>query len=100
MSYRERVDQDRRLVILRVLSEQPDYQLNDRLVSDALDVWGHRVGREQLRQYLHELEELAAVKLTPVGDGPVLIAEITRRGLDHVERRVTIEGVKRPGPGS
>ena len=36
------------------------------------------------------------MKLTEAGT--VLIAELTRAGLDHVERRAFLEGVERPSP--
>jgi len=49
-----------------------------------------------VRTQLAKLEELGAVTLTEAGS--VKIAEITRAGIDHVERRATIEGIARPSP--
>ena len=47
---------------------------------------------------MRTLAELGAVTLREAGT--VLIATITRAGIDHVERRGIIEGVLRPSPGT
>jgi hypothetical protein len=62
----------------------------------VLETFGHRKSRDYLRDQLRWLEEMGAVTLTEAGT--VLIAELTRRGRDHVERRVVIEGIARPSP--
>lgn len=94
--FRTFIAADVRLIILRELSAQPDYRLNDTLLSRVLETFGHRKSRDYLRDQLRWLEEMGAVTLTEAGT--VLIAELTRRGRDHVERRVVIEGIARPSP--
>ena len=98
MSYDEHLTQDARLVILKELAGQPDGRLNEVLLEKVLDVFGHRRSRDWIRTQLRKLEELGAVRLTEVGT--VLVAAITRVGLDHVERRSFIDGVARPSPGT
>jgi len=49
-----------------------------------------------VRTEMRKLEEIGAVQLAEAGT--ILIASITRAGLDHVERRSVIEGVARPSP--
>jgi hypothetical protein len=96
MSFETRVQEDCRLIILKELSRQLDYRLNETLLTVALETFGHRKPREYVREQIKVLEALDAV--TVVQAGTVMVATITRRGLDHVERRTLIEGVARPSP--
>ncbi|UWU13259.1 hypothetical protein N2599_14010 [Rhizobium sullae] len=89
---------DARLVILRALNDQSDGRLNDSLLADVLDTYGHHRSRDWIRQQLRFLADLGAVKNTDIG--PVMVAAITRLGADHVERRTQLEGVKRPSIGA
>jgi hypothetical protein len=94
--FRAFVAADVRLIILRELAVQPDYRLNETLLSRVLETFGHRKSQDYLRDQLRWLEEMGAATLTEAGT--VRIAELTRRGRDHVERRVVIEGIARPSP--
>lgn len=95
----EHLAQDARLVILKELSSQADGRLNDKMLTAVLDAFAYRRSREWVRTQMNKLAELNAVRLTPVGSTSV-VAEITRAGLDHVERRSAIEGVARPSPAA
>lgn len=97
MNYEEHLVLDARLVILKELAAQADGRLNEVLLERVLDVFGHHRSREWIRTQLRKLEELGAVKIDEVGT--VLVAAITRTGLDHVERRSFVDGVARPSPG-
>jgi hypothetical protein len=94
--FRQYVAADVRLIILRELVAQPDYRLNETLLLRVLETFGHRKSRDYLRDQLRWLEEMGAVTLTEAGT--IIIAELTRRGRDHVERRRVIEGIARPSP--
>jgi hypothetical protein len=94
--FRAFIAADVRLIILRELMGQADYRLNEVLLSRVLETFGHRKSRDYLRDQLRWLEDLGAVTLAEAGT--VMIAELTRRGRDHVERRVVIEGIARPSP--
>ncbi|PYE86898.1 hypothetical protein [Phyllobacterium leguminum] len=96
MRFDEHLTADARLVILKELTQQPDGRLNEALLEKVLDTFGHRRSREWIRTQLHKLEELGAIHLLEAGT--VLVAAITRAGIDHVERRSVIEGVARPSP--
>lgn len=98
MNYEEHLTHDARLVILKELAAQPGGRLNEVLLEKVLDVFGHRRSREWIRTQLHKLEELGALRISEVGT--VLVAELMRAGLDHVERRSFIDGVARPSPGA
>ncbi len=96
MNYDEHMTQDARLIILRELAAQPDGRLNEVLLEKVLDAFGHRRSRDWIRTQLRKLAELGAVRNSEAGT--VLVAAITRAGMDHVERRSFVEGVARPSP--
>lgn len=95
--YLTHLEQNARLVILRALADQTDGTLNETLLVAVLDTFGHRRSRDWVRQQLRQLADVGGVVVTEAGT--VMIAEITRLGIDHVERRAVIEGVSRPSPG-
>lgn len=97
MNYEEHMTHDARLVMLKELARQADGRMNEVILERVLDVFGHRRSRDWIRTQLRKLEELGAVRLDEVGT--VMVATLTRAGLDHVERRSFIEGVARPSPG-
>lgn len=94
--YREHAAKDARLVILKELSTQTDYRLNETILAGVLDAFGHRQSQAWLREQLRELEKLDAVNITEAGS--VLVAAITRNGLEHVQNRAVIDGIARPSP--
>ncbi|CDP54054.1 phage related protein [Devosia sp. DBB001] len=89
---------DARLVILKELKAQTDGRLNETILTSVLDTFGYRKSRDWVRTQLRAMADVGAVAITEVGS--VLIAEITRAGLDHVDRRTVIEGIARPSPGA
>jgi ribosomal protein L12E/L44/L45/RPP1/RPP2 len=95
-SYDDYVAGDARLTILKELARQGDGRLNETIITTVLDTFGYRRSREWVRTQLRKLEEVGAVHLVEAGS--VLIAAITRAGIDHVERRSFLEGVARPSP--
>lgn len=98
MSYEQHVNEDARLVILKELTRQPNGTLNETLLSRVLDTFGHVRSREWLRTQLRAMADVGAVRINEAGS--VMIAEITRAGIDHVERRAVVDGVARPSPGA
>lgn len=95
MRYADFVREDRRLVILRVLSELPRYSANSSVLYTALSQFGHYPSRDVVKTELAWLEELELVKLEDVG--PVIVATLTERGLDTALGRCEVPGIKRPG---
>ncbi len=89
------IRQHARLHILSDLAEQPNGSWNSDALRDDLEA---RVAIARPLDWVHNellwLEDMGAVKITQVS--AMLIAKITQRGLDHVERRRFIDGVKRP----
>lgn len=94
--FKRKRQEDRRLVILRFLQEEPDYRLNVSLLQDALDVCGNTASRDQIIADGEWLAEVGLVVMERVGSIPML--RLTERGVDVALGRVTVAGVKRPSP--
>lgn len=86
-----------RLTMLGELNRQNDGRLNETILTSALDAHGFRKSRDWVRTQLRKMEELGAVRLTEAGD--VLVASITRAGIEHYERRSNIDGIAKPERG-
>ena len=93
------IREDARLIILKALRDQTDEQLNSSVLLEIIETFGGiRKTREWLHGELDWLAEMGAIKLTMAGS--VRIAALTEKGAHHLERRLVIEGVKRPSrPG-
>lgn len=85
-----------RLTILRELYAQSNYSLNDSLLRETLEGFGIAKTREWVREELNYLAEVGAIRKTM--EGTVVVATLLGKGVEHVERRLTIEGVKRSSP--
>ena len=94
MSYREHITADRRLCLVRALSAEADATLNESLLQRAAEAYGHRVARDAIKADLRWLSEVGAVTVTEVAG--YLVATLTARGEDHVQRRTIIDGIARP----
>lgn len=94
------IRKDARLIVLKALKDQTDERLNSAVLLEVIETYG---GIHKTREWLHGeldwLAEMGAVKLTEAGS--VKIATLTEKGAHHLERRIIIEGVKRPSrPGA
>lgn len=89
---------DRRLVILKLLEQAPDYRGNAYLLQTALNDFGHAVGMDRLHTDIAWLDEQGLLVASSVGG--ITIAQLTQRGGDIAKGRGTVPGVKRPAPGA
>jgi hypothetical protein len=96
-SFQERFNEDRRLAILRLLKEQPDYSINDSMLQTALEALGHGQSRDVIKTDMAWLGEQGLVEVDVVHE-TVHVAKITGRGIDVAAGRATVPGVKRPAP--
>lgn len=94
-TFAERLDEDRRLVILRVLAGQNAYSANSSVLAHALNHFGHSVSRDWVKTHLHWLAEQGAVAVDDIG--PVLVARLTERGLDVSRGHAVVPGISQPG---
>ena len=88
--------QDQRLVMLRILSELPQYRANSSVITSLLGEFGHHPSRDQVKAELAWLGEQGLVKVEDIGS--VLVVTLTERGADVAAGRASVPGVKKPGP--
>ena len=89
------LDADQRLVILRSLVDAGG-EANESILQDCLDVYGHRVSRDQVRTHISWLSEQGLVTVENIGS--YMVANLTGRGQDVSEGRASVQGVKKPRP--
>lgn len=94
-TFRDLVQQDRRLVILRFLQEE-DYTLNTSVLQTALHSVGHNCSRDCVEIDCAWLAEQGLVAVEQVG--PVNVVRLTSRGVDVANGHAQIPGVARPRP--
>ena len=99
MSYRDRVEADRRLIILRLLIENGGAASESVLERGLIDL-GERIemDRTTVRRFLTELE-LKTCILVDLFQDKVMVANITKYGVAVAEGRMTVDGVAKPSMG-
>jgi hypothetical protein len=96
-SFAEEIAENRRICILRILEVAPEYAANDSVMQTALERFGFPESRDQVRTDMAWLAEQALVTVDRLAEH-VWVARLTTRGGDVAKGRVTVPGVKRPGP--
>lgn len=98
-SLSEVFDKDRRLVLLRLLAEQDDYELSAPLLTKAAQELRHRVYPDVVEADLVLLDQHRLIKLSEleVGGRKMTIAALTRLGRDVANGRPH-PMVARPSP--
>ncbi len=96
-SYKQLIAENRRLVILKALEQDPGYSHNEEVLRGVLKMAGHTISRDTLRMELSWLAEQDLVRADYVED--ILTARLTVRGQDVANGSAQVPGVKRPGPG-
>ncbi len=90
----ERLTEDHRLVVVRVLAEMPASRSNSSVLASALHAWGHAVTRDYLRSQLRWLEEQGLLTVEDM-EG-VLVVTLNERGHDVATGVARIDGISRP----
>lgn len=96
-SFAEQLRENRRLVILRLLSEQPGYRANSSVLHAGLYALGVACTRDDVITDLSWLKEQAMIALDEVVSG-VYVADLTARGQDVVAGTAVVPGISRPSP--
>lgn len=91
-TFREHVERDRRLIVLRLTAEG-NGTCNDRMLVTGLQHWGIRCSLDAVSQSLAWLSEHGLVRVRQVPDSDVRVAEITRRGRDVAAGVAEVPGV-------
>lgn len=98
-TFPERMREDRRLVLLRLLCEQPGYRANSSNLHAGLYALAVPGTRDDVITDLHWLRDQGLLTLEALPEVPSLyIAVITQRGADVGNGCAGIPGVSRPSP--
>lgn len=98
-TFSDRLREDRRLVMLQLLSEQPGYRLNSSTLHAGLHHLAVAATRDDVATDLHWLRDQGMVLLEQVPDAPSLyLITITARGGDVAAGHATVPGISRPAP--
>ena len=99
MSYRDLIDADRRLCMLRLMLEDGGCA-NESVLEKGLEALGHRAGLERavVRNHMTFLETAGLVTVEFFRD-KVMVATITERGVKVARGQITVDGVAQPSPG-
>lgn len=87
---------DQRLVMLRILSELPQYRANSSVITSLLGEFAHHPSRDQVKTDLVWLGEQGLLKVEDIGS--VLVVTLTERGADVAAGRSSVPGVSKPRP--
>ena len=90
------VTEDRRLVILRCLDEQPRRRMNSSLLTMLLARWAHDMPHDRVVTDLAWLAEQDLVTIETIGE--ISIATLTARGAEAAAGVAVVPGVRRPSP--
>lgn len=96
-SFDQQYREDRRLVLLRLLSEAPAYRANSSNLQAYLSAFAVRATRDDVRTDLAWLAEQDLVTTEEVVSG-VVVATLTGRGADVAAGLAQVPGVSRPSP--
>lgn len=96
-TFAERLREDRRLVILRLLAEQNAYRTNSSIIHAGLHHLGVAATRDDVATDLSWLREQSLVFLEDVG-ADLCVATLSSRGKDVVDGQAVVPGVSRPSP--
>lgn len=98
-TFTERLREDRRLVMLRLLSEQPGYRMNSSNLHAGLHHLAVACSRDDVATDLAWLRDQSLVLLDTVPEVPGLsLVTITARGNDVATGNAAVPGISRPTP--
>lgn len=87
----------RRLALLQLLKEDPDYTANDALLQESLQLMGHGAGIETIRADILHLTETGCVATKQLPG--CYVATLRDHGVDVACGVTSAPGVARPRPG-
>lgn len=98
MNFDQFQTEDRRLVLLRALSNAAQYRANAFLLRRFCDAVGHVTSADKIESDLAWLAEQELIGLEK--QEGVTVATLTARGLDVATGRARVPGVQQPAPGA
>ncbi|AXA83701.1 hypothetical protein DCD74_02435 [Lysobacter oculi] len=96
-SFAERLREDRRLVMLRILAEQPGYRANSSIMHAGLQHLGVVASRDDVRTDAHWLRDQGLISITEAAPG-IEVYALASRGSEVADGHCLVPGVSRPSP--
>lgn len=93
--YKDWVDENIRLIILKELASQDDATLNSYIIGKVLETFSYKKTPDFIRNQLLWLEKQAGAVRTQIV-GSEMVATLTKAGRWHVERRHLLSGIQNP----
>jgi hypothetical protein len=93
--YWQHLNEDQRLVLLRILMQMPSYRANSSVLCSLLSQFGHAVSRDVVKTHLAWLQDQHLLRIETISD--IMVATLTERGSDVAQGLAIQPGVKRPG---
>ena len=93
------ITKNRRLAILRFLSEERDYAMNTSTLQGALRMIGHSVTRDMVEADAAWLDEQGLARRSLVDGTTITVLTVTQRGVEVARGLAEHPGVDRPMPG-
>jgi len=81
MSFENHLNQEMRLVLLRLLNEMPSYRGNSSTLHSGLSHWGFSLSRDQVRTQLHWLKDNGHI-LIELDNPDVMVVKLIESGQD------------------
>lgn len=91
----DRLREDRRLVMLRILGESPGFARNSSQLHAGLEYFAIRISRADLLADVRWLADQGLIAIAPVADG-VYACTLTHAGTDVMDGATQVMGVARP----
>lgn len=88
---------NQRIIMLQGMENDNDYSLSNEMLQRLLVAYGHGVGVSQVNEQIQWLKEQNLVTTEDLGNG-IIVAKLTRLGLDVAKGHACVEGVDRPIP--
>jgi hypothetical protein len=98
-TFAERLREDRRLVILRLLSEQPQFRMNSSNLHAGLHHLAVAASRDDVLTDISWLRDQGLLQLNAVPEvASLFLCTLTVRGKDVADGAAQVPGISRPHP--
>lgn len=94
---KEIFEPNQRIIMLQGMENDNDYSLSNEMLQRLLHAYGHGVGVQQVNDQIQWLRERSMVTTEEIGNG-IIVAKLTRLGLDVARGHQRADGVDRPIP--
>jgi hypothetical protein len=84
------------MVILRGIERDPGRSMSNEMIQRLLNTYGHHCGISEVNAQINWLERRGYVTADRLGDSGLVVAGITRPGIDVATGQVRAEGIDPP----